>query len=255
MELAGKIAIVTGGDTGIGKAIACMLARAGAAVLIDYVGEGDAARAIVEGITASGGAAGAQEADVSKPADAEKLIASAITKFGGLDVMVNNAGIEQKHAFVDTPLETLQRVMAVNFFGTWLCSQAAAQRMIQQKRGGRIINISSIHEELAMPTNAAYCATKGAVRMLMRTIALELAPYGINVNNICPGAVDTPMDRSVKEDASAYRALISEIPLRRMARPDEIAALVAFLAGESGAYVTGASYVIDGGMSKQSGSL
>ncbi len=255
MGLAGKVAIVTGGDTGIGRAIASELARAGAAVLVDYVGESDAATELVESITAAGGSAAAQEADVTKPADVAKLVESAVRVFGGLDIMVNNAGLEQKHAFVDTPLGIVRRVLAVNFFGTWLCSQVAARRMIEQRRGGRIINISSIHEELAMPTNAAYCAAKGAVRMLMRTIAVELAPYRINVNNVCPGAVDTPMDESVKENPNAYRALLSEIPLRRMARPEEVAALVVFLASEAGAYVTGASYVIDGGMTKQSGSL
>jgi glucose 1-dehydrogenase len=255
MELAKKVAIVTGGDTGIGKAIVLELARAGAAVLIDYVGESDAARDLVAAVTAAGGAAAAQSADVTKPREVENLVDRAVTTFGGLDIMVNNAGVEEKHAFVDMPLQTVQRILAVNFFGTWLCSQAAARVMISQKRGGRILNISSVHEELAMPTNAAYCAAKGGVRMLMRTIAVELAPYGITVNNICPGAVDTPMDKAVTQNPDEYRALISEIPLRRMARPEEVAALVVYLAAESGAYVTGASYVIDGGMTKQSGSL
>jgi glucose 1-dehydrogenase len=255
MELAGKIAIVTGGDTGIGKAISTELARAGAAVVVDYVGESGSAEELVATIAASGGIAEARRGDVTKPGDVEKLVEHAVKTLGGLDVMVNNAGVEEKHAFVDMPLHSAQSILAVNFFGTWLCSQASARAMIQQGRGGRIINISSIHEELAMPTNAVYCAAKGAVRMLMRTIAVELAPYGITVNNVCPGAVDTPMDENVKENPHAYDALLSEIPLRRMAHPNEIAALVTFLAGERGAYVTGASYVIDGGMTKQAGSL
>lgn len=255
MELARKTAIVTGGDTGIGKAISIELARAGAAVVVDYVGESESAADLVAAIAASGGRAAAFRADVTKAGDVEELIAHAVRTFGGLDVMVNNAGIEEKRAFVDMPLQSARRVLDVNFFGTWLCSQAAARMMARQGRGGRIVNVSSVHEELAMPTNAAYCAAKGAVRMLMRTIAVELAPFGITVNNICPGAVDTPMDENVKESRGAYDALVSEIPLRRMARPDEVAVLAVFLAGRGGAYITGSSYVIDGGMTKQSGSL
>ncbi len=255
MELAGKTAIVTGGDTGIGKAISIELARAGAAVLVDYYGDGDQANRLVADITGTGGVAAAVAADVAKAEDVDALVRRAVADFGGLDIMVNNAGIEKKGEFADVPLELVRRIFNVNFFGTWLCSQAAARQMIRQARGGRIVNVSSIHEDLAMPTNAAYCASKGAVRMLMRTIAVELAPFGITVNNVCPGAVDTPMDRNVKENPHAYEALIEEIPLRRMAQPHEIAALVLMLASDAGAYITGASYVIDGGMSKKSGSL
>ena len=255
MELAGKTAIVTGGDTGIGKAIATELARAGAAVVVDYIGEGGDADDLVASIAASGGTASACRADITNPSEVERLVEHAVESFGGLDIMVNNAGIEKKRAFAEMPYRTARRIVAVNFFGTWLCSQAAAQLMIRQDRGGRIINISSVHEELAMPTNAAYCAAKGAVRMLMRTIAVELAPHGITVNNVCPGAVDTPMDKPVKANPEAYRTLLEEIPLRRMARPDEVAGLVAYLAGPGAAYITGASYLIDGGMTKRSGSL
>jgi glucose 1-dehydrogenase len=127
--------------------------------------------------------------------------------------------------------------------------------MVKQKRGGRIINVSSVHEELAMPTNAPYCAAKGGVRMLMRTIALELAKHQITVNNVAPGAVDTPMDAALKADPSEFAILRSEIPLGRMAKPEEIAGLVIFLASDAAAYITGATYVIDGGMTKQAGSL
>jgi glucose 1-dehydrogenase len=127
--------------------------------------------------------------------------------------------------------------------------------MVKQRRGGRIINISSIHEELAMPTNAPYCASKGGVRMLMRTIALELAKDGITVNDVAPGAVDTPMDAALKANPKELDRLRAEIPLGRMAQPAEIAGLVIFLASEAAAYITGATYVIDGGMTKQAGSL
>ena len=121
--------------------------------------------------------------------------------------MVNNAGIEQKHPFLEAPFELYEKTIAINLTGVWLCSQRAAKQMVKQKRGGRIVNISSVHEDLTMPTNAAYCASKGGVRMLMRTIALELAPHGITVNDVCPGAVDTPMDAALKQDEAELQAL------------------------------------------------
>jgi glucose 1-dehydrogenase len=250
-----RVALVTGAATGIGKAIALKLAHESVAILVDYADDAASAENLVAAIEAAGGKAAALHADISKTDDVERLIGLAVERYGGLDILVNNAGIEEKHAFVDTPLEVVRRILEVNFFGTWLCSQAAARLMIRQNRGGRIVNISSVHEELPMPTNAPYCASKGAVRMLMRTIADELAAYGITVNNVCPGAVDTPMDQDVKANPNEYRTLLREIPLRRMARPEEIADLVAYLAGDSAAYVTGASFVIDGGMTVRSGSL
>lgn len=255
MLLADKVAIVTGGDTGIGKAIALGMAREGASVVIDYFGDDKPAKAAVEEIENFGGKACAVAADISKPDEVDELIKAAVKHFRGLDILVNNAGIEHEAPFLDTPLDEWNKVIAVNLTGAWICSQAAARQMVKQKRGGRIVNISSVHEELAMPTNAPYCASKGGVRMLMRTIAVELAAHDITVNDVCPGAVDTPMDAKLKADKSKYGKLLAEIPLRRMARPDEIASLCVFLASDQGAYITGASYIIDGGMTKQSGSL
>jgi len=127
--------------------------------------------------------------------------------------------------------------------------------MVEQKSGGRIINISSIHEDITMPTNAAYCATKGGVRMLMRTIAVELAEHGITVNNVAPGAIDTPMDAALKADPAQYGALLAQIPMRRMGTPEDVAAVCLFLADEAASYVSGATYYVDGAMSRQSGSL
>jgi len=192
---------------------------------------------------------------VSKENEVAELVAHTVKHFGALDIWVNNAGIEHKLPFLDTPLDLWNKVIAVNLTGAWLCSQFAAKQMVKQKRGGRIVNISSVHEELAMPTNAPYCASKGGIRMLMRTIAIELASHGITVNDVCPGAVDTPMDAKLKSERGKYEKLLSEIPLGRMAKPEEIAELCVYLASDAGAYVTGASYVIDGGMTKQSGSL
>ncbi len=255
MRLNDKVAIVTGGDTGIGKAISLAFAQEGARVVIDYFGNEQPAATLVDRIENFGGRAHAIAADVSKADEVDELIKGTLKHFGALDILVNNAGIEQKHPFLEMPLEVWNKVIDVNLTGPWLCSQAAAKQMVRQKRGGRIINISSIHEELAMPTNAPYCASKGGLRMLMRTIAVELAAHAITVNDVCPGAVDTPMDEPLKRDKKEYDALIGEIPLRRMAKPEEIAELCVFLASDTAAYITGASYVIDGGMTKQSGSL
>ncbi len=255
MKLRDKVAIVTGGDTGIGKAISIALATEGAKVVIDYHGDEKPAKAVVDHIENFGGKAICNPADISKPDEAADLVKAAVDQFGGLDIAVNNAGIEEKHPFIEMPLQVWNNVIAVNLTGVWLVAQAAAKQMAAQQRGGRIINISSVHEEIAMPTNAPYCASKGGVKMLMRTIAVELAQYGITVNDICPGAVDTPMDAPLKRDQKEYDELLSEIPLRRMAKPEEVAQMCVYLASDEAAYVTGASFFIDGGMSKQSGSL
>jgi glucose 1-dehydrogenase len=255
MQLADKVAIVTGGDSGIGQAITLAMAREGARVMIDYFGDVAPADALVEQIENFGGKATAFAADVSKPDEVDALVTETVRHFGGVDILVNDAGVEHKEPFLQTPFELYRKVIDINLTGVWLCSQRAALEMVKQKRGGRIINISSVHEELAMPTNAPYCASKGGVRMLMRTIAVELAEHGITVNDVCPGAVDTPMDAKLKSNRDEYNRLLSEIPLRRMAKPEEIAGLCVFLSSSAGAYITGASYIIDGGLTKQSGSL
>jgi glucose 1-dehydrogenase len=178
-----------------------------------------------------------------------------VQEFGHLDVMVNNAGVEDQMPFLETPLEVWNKVIAVNLTGPWIGSQIAAQQMVKQGWGGRIINISSVHEDMPMPTNSPYCAAKGGLRMLMRTIAVELAEHKITVNNIGPGAIDTPMDAPLKEHPELMKQLLSEIPLGRMGQPDEVAELAIYLASDAAAYVTGSTYFIDGGMLRQSGSL
>jgi len=254
VRLAGRSAIVTGAESGIGKAIAFAFAAEGASVAIDYPGAPARANEVIRAIEARGGRAIAVKADVTQPRDVERLVEKAEAAFGPLRVIVNNAGIEEKHPFLETPLDVFLRIVEVNLAGVWICSQAAARAMARHG-GGRIINISSIHEDITMPTNAAYCAAKGGVRMLARTIAVELAPYGITVNNVCPGAVETPMDASIEERPNALHELLDEIPLRRMASPEEVAELCVYLASDAAAYVTGSSYVIDGGMMRKSGSL
>ncbi len=255
MRLRHKVAIVTGSATGIGRAIAICLAREGAAVTIDYIGTPDTPRQVVGQIEQDGGKALAVEADVADLAQVTHLVAQTVQTFGRLDIMVNNAGIEEKHPFLEMPLALWQKIITVNLTGPWLCSQIAAQQMVTQGGGGRIINISSVHEDMPMPTNAPYCAAKGGLRMLMRTIAVELAPHKITVNNIGPGAIDTPMDAPLKAHPDQMTMLLSEIPLGRMGQPEEVAELALYLASDAAAYVTGSTYFIDGGMLRQSGSL
>ena len=255
MKLAGKVAIVTGAATGIGSAIVRGMAKEGASVVVDYVGDSKLADGVVETIRSSGGKAMAVEADVSNPEQASSLVQQSVKALGRLDIFVNNAGIEHKYPFVDYPYEMWQKIIAVDLTGPFLCAQAAAKAMIQQGSGGRIINVSSIHEDLPMITNAPYCAAKGGLRMLMRTIAVELAPHKITVNNIAPGAIFTPIDADVEANVTIEKELMAEIPLGRWGKPEEVAGLAIYLASDEAAYSTGSTFFIDGGMLRQAGSL
>jgi len=256
MRLEGKVAVITGSATGIGLATAQVMAREGASVVIDYIeGEQDEADKRARQIEQSGGKAIAVQADVSKQEDVQNLVDRAVAAFGRLDIMVNNAGMEQQKPFLEMPLDVWNKVIAVDLTGPWLGSQIAARQMVKQGDGGRIINISSVHEDMPMPTNAPYCAAKGGLRMLMRTIAVELAPHKITVNNIGPGAIDTPLDKPTKEDPAKMKKLLAEIPLDRMGQPEEVAELALYLASDAAAYVTGSTYFIDSGMLRQAGSL
>jgi len=223
--------------------------------VIDYVGDPQLANGVIQGIANANGKAIAVEADVSNPEQASNLIQQAVRQLGRLDILVNNAGIEYKYPFVDYPFEKWQKVLAVDLTGPFLCAQAAAKAMIQQGNGGRIINISSVHEDLPMLTNAPYCAAKGGLRMLMRTIAVELAPHKITVNNIAPGAIYTPIDADVEANRQIEGKLMAEIPLGRWGKPEEVAELAIFLASDAASYCTGGTFFIDGGMIRQAGSL
>ena len=256
MKLDNKVAVITGAATGIGQAIAITMAREGASVVVDYVGSPDAPNETVQQIESAGGKALAVAADVSQPDQVANLIAQTVQTFGKLDIFVNNAGIEYKHPITEFPLDQWNKIIAVNLTGPFLCAlQAAAKQMLSQGGSGRIINISSIHQDLPMPTNAPYCASKGGLRMLMRTVAVELGPHGITVNNIGPGAVYTPIDADVQANPEMEKALMAEIPLGRWGQPVEIANLAVFLASDDAGYITGSTYYIDGGMLRQSGSL
>ena len=253
--LAGKRAIVTGGATGIGAAIVRALTREGASVIIDYVGDAAPALALADELARTGAHVSPFEGNVADVNEVAALIAHAVTTLGGVDILINNAGIEKRYAFVDTPDDVWAREIAVNLSGPFYCSRAAAKQMIAAGDGGHIVNISSIHEDVSMPTNAPYCASKGGLRMLMRTIAVELGAHGITVNNVAPGAIDTPMDAATEADPALDKELLDEIPLHRMGEPDEVAQAVVWLCSDRARYVTGTTIVVDGGMMRQAGSL
>jgi glucose 1-dehydrogenase len=254
MRLKDKVAIITGAATGIGQGIAFRFAQEGGSVVIDYVGKPDAPNQTLEKVKSVGGKAIAVEADVSNPEQVQNLVARAVEAYGKVDIVVNNAGIESKYHFLDYPIEKVRQILDVNLIGPFLVAQAGAKQMIKQGHGGRIINISSVHEDLPMPTNAPYCASKGGLRMLARTIAVELAQYNITVNNIGPGAIYTPIDADIEAQPELEKALMSEIPLNRWGQPADVAAVAVFLASDEASYVTGSTYFVDGGMLRQSGS-
>src|SRR5437016_2059901 len=222
-QLDSKVAIVTGADSGIGRAIAIQFAQEGATVVVNYAHAQNKAQEVQQTIEQNKGKALVIQADVSQYQQAMGLIQQTVEHFNRLDIMVNNAGMEIHSSFLDVTEEQWDRVISVDLKGAFFCAQAAAREMVKRHTAGRIINISSVHEDLAMPQNAPYCCAKGGIRMLTRTIALELAPHGITVNNIAPGAVDTPIDADVKADSQKYAALLAEIPLHRMGKPEESA--------------------------------
>jgi glucose 1-dehydrogenase len=252
MSLENKAAIVTGSDSGIGRAIALELARQGAAVTINYHKNEDAALAAKKEIEDAGGKAQIIQADVSSVADIQKLVDSTVAAFGRLDILVNNAGMETRTSTLDTTEHQFDLVIAIDLKSAFFGVQLAAKQMIAQGGGGRIINISSIHEDWPMPGNSPYCLAKGGVRMLTRTAGVELAPHGITVVGVAPGAVHTPIDEVTLSDPAAKARLESAIPLGRVAEPQEIANLVAFLASDGASYGTAATYTVDGGMMQAS---
>lgn len=254
-QLEQKVALVTGADSGIGRAIAIQFAMEGAVVVINYAHARDKAEEVQRYIAQYGGQSLVVQADISQYQQALGLIQQTAASFNRLDILVNNAGMEIHSPFLEVTEEQFDRVLSVDLKGAFFCAQAAAREMVARKIAGRIINISSVHEDLAMPQNAPYCCAKGGMRMLTRTISLELASAGITVNNIAPGAVHTPIDADVEADPAKLAALLREIPLHRMGQPEEIARLALYLASDVSSYVTGSTYVIDGGLSISTGGL
>jgi len=247
-RLQGKVAIVTGSGSGIGQGIAKRLGCEGARVVIDYVGSEAGADDTRRAIEDCGSHGEVVQADVTKMEDIRKLVDTAWTKFGSADILVNNAGMEKKSDFWDTPEDEYDKVMAVNLRGPFFLTQAFVRRLRDANKPGRIINISSVHEDMAFPGFTTYCCSKGGLRMMMRNLTVELGPLGITVNNIAPGAIATPINKALLEDKPKLNALLANIPLGRLGTPEEVAGVVAFLASDDGAYVTGSTYFIDGGL-------
>jgi len=246
--LKGKVAIVTGASSGIGQGIAKRLGCEGVKVIVDYVGTAEGAEETERAIEQAGGEGEIVKADVTNMEDVKTLVDSAWSRFGAADILVNNAGMEKKSDFWDTPEVDYDRVMAVNLRGPFFLTQAFVRRLRDAKRPGRIVNISSVHEDMVFPGFATYCCSKGGMRMLMRDLAVELGPLGITVNNVAPGAIATPINRTLLEDKPKLNALLGNIPLGRMGSVADVAGLVAFLASEDASYVTGSTYVVDGGL-------
>jgi glucose 1-dehydrogenase len=250
MLLEGRRALVTGGSSGIGRATALRLGAEGARVAVNYPSERQRseAEAVVAEIDPAGSRAYAVQADVGVEADVVRMMGECRERLGGLDLLVNNAGIESRVPTLEMSLEAWDQVLRINLTGAFLCLREAG-RLMAAERGGVIVNISSVHEFIPWPGYAHYCASKGGLKLLTETVALEWAPLGIRVLGIAPGAIATPINATVLDDPAARRQVESEIPLGRFGRPEEIAAAVVWAASDEAGYLTGTTVVIDGGMS------
>jgi len=255
MDLKGKVAIVTGGNSGIGKAIVLEMAKQGANIVIDYVAHPEATEELEKQVVALGDQAIGVDADVSQVAELQNLIDAAVNAFGRVDIMVNNAGIETRTSVLDTTEAQYEKVLEINLKSAFFGTQLAAKQMIKQGGGGRIINITSVHEDWPMPGNTAYCLSKGGMRMLTRTSGIELAPHNILVVGVGPGAVATPINISTMENPTLLKKLDDAIPIGRMANPEEIGKVVAFIASDEATYVTATTIFVDGGLMHSSPGL
>lgn len=248
MKLEGKVALVTGGSQGIGQAIALRLAQEGADIIVNYRSHPETAEETKVKIEQMGRRAIALKADLSNIEEINQLVESSLQAFSQIDVLVNNAGLEKNEDFLEITPDDYDSVMDVNLKGVFFTAQAVVRHLKTSQRSGKIINISSVHEELPFPHFTAYCASKGGLKMMMRNLAVELAPLGITVNNVAPGAIETPINKSLMEDKEKLTAVLKNIPLGRLGKPEDVAGLVAFLASADAEYITGSTFYVDGGL-------
>lgn len=241
------VVIVTGSGKGIGKATALAFGKEGYSVVTNDLSSEDSKK-VAEEIRNNGGKAYSIPGDVSKPSDVNNLVQETVEEFGHLDVMICNAGIQTESSFINMNFEQWQKLMDINLTGTFLCGQRAARQMLKQEKGGSIINMSSVHQKIPWPNHVHYASSKGGMKMLTESMALELADENIRVNAIAPGAIKTPMNRDLLQDQEKIENLEEKIPLGRLADPEEVAEIALFLASDKAKYVTGSTYFIDGGL-------
>lgn len=249
-RLAGKVAAITGASQGIGLAIAQKFAAEGADIAFCYRSNKAGADEVVATIQKLGRKAAGVQYDVGKVAEGQAFITDTVTQFGKIDILVNNAGLERGADFWNVTEADYDMVLDVNLKGVFFITQAfVKQRMaIGKTPGGKVINISSVHEELPFPHFASYCASKGGVKMLTRNLSIELAPFGITINSIAPGAIETPINKNLLNDPAKLNSLLENIPLKRLGTPDDVASLAVFLASDESSYATGTTFFLDGGL-------
>nr|WP_294897507.1 glucose 1-dehydrogenase [uncultured Pedobacter sp.] len=243
-----KNILITGSTSGIGKACAIRFAKEGANIILNGLKFDESEPILVDQLEELGSKVTLINKDISKPQNVIDLVNEAIASFGSLDILVNNAGVERSANFWDVTPEDYDLVMDTNLKAAFFGTQAFVKYCQKEDRGGVVINMSSVHEEIIFPHFASYCASKGGLKMLMRNLATELAPLNIRINNVAPGAIATPINKKMMADASKIDALLKNIPMKRMGTPEEVAGIVAFLASDDASYVTGSTYFIDGGL-------
>jgi len=248
MKLEGKTVLITGGSQGIGQGIAFRLAEEGADIAVDYVGNSASADATVAQIQKRGRRALAVQADISSVDQIHSMMKQVVDSLGGVDVLINNAGVEKHASIWEATEHDYDLVLTINLKGAFFASQAFVQHRMAEKKPGKIINVSSVHEELPFPHFTSYCASKGGMKMMMRNLSIELAPYGITVNNIAPGAIETPINTALLNDPPKLKALLDNIPLARLGQVSDVAGVAAFLASSDADYITGTTVVVDGGL-------
>jgi len=246
MSLKGKSAVITGAGRGIGRGVAQAFAEAGAdLVLVSRTAE-QVEEAATE-LRQLGVGAVAVEADIAVPEDVDRMVEAAATEFGKLDILVNNAGINYRAPTLEYELEDFDRILGVNLRGTYMASQKAARQMVEQGRGGRIINTTSLASHMGVPGLSAYAATKGGIAQIIRVMAVEWAQLGITVNGISPGYIATPLTQPLRDDTEKNDWIVSRIPMGRWGTAEDMAGMYVFLASDAAAYITGQLFPVDGG--------